>query len=57
MTMSDKVVITREIAPMPTRRDDAHKGDVGRIAIVGGCCDEVLMVGAVGLALAVLERV
>jgi len=50
MTMSDKVVITREIAPMPTRRDDAHKGDVGRIAIVGGCCDEVLMVGAVGLA-------
>lgn len=28
--------ITREISPLPSRRDDAHKGDVGRILIIGG---------------------
>lgn len=47
--MSDEVTITREIAPLPSRADDAHKGDVGRIAVVGGCCDDVLMIGAVAL--------
>ncbi len=48
--MPSEVVITREIAPIPERRDDAHKGDVGRLVIVGGCCGETLMVGAPALA-------
>lgn len=43
-------VITREIVPLPERADDAHKGDVGRIAVIGGCCDEQAMVGAPALA-------
>ncbi|MGD2109268.1 MAG: NAD(P)H-hydrate dehydratase [Phycisphaerae bacterium] len=48
--MPSEPVLTREIAPLPERRDDAHKGDVGRLVIIGGCCDETLMVGAVALA-------
>jgi NAD(P)H-hydrate epimerase len=48
--MSSKLIITREIAPIPERRDDAHKGDVGRIVIIGGCCGDVVMVGAPALA-------
>lgn len=48
--MSSKLVLTREISPLPERHLDAHKGDVGRIAIIGGCCDEVAMVGAPALA-------
>lgn len=47
---SNDVIITREIAPLPVRRDDAHKGNVGRIVVIGGCDDDVLMVGAVALA-------
>ncbi len=43
-------IITREIAPLPDRSDAAHKGEVGRIAIIGGCCSEVVMVGAPALA-------
>jgi NAD(P)H-hydrate epimerase len=41
--------ITREIPAIPERKDDAHKGDVGRLAVVGGCAGEVLMVGACAL--------
>ena len=48
--MSSRLIITREIAPVPERSDDAHKGDVGRIVIIGGCCGDVVMVGAPGLA-------
>lgn len=48
--MPSDVIITREIAALPQRSDDAHKGDVGRIVIVGGCCGEVAMVGAPALA-------
>ena len=48
--MSPDLTITREIAPLPTRSDDAHKGDVGRIVIIGGCCGDVAMVGAPALA-------
>lgn len=44
--MASKITITREIASLPERTDNAHKGDVGRIAVIGGCCDEVMMVGA-----------
>ena len=36
----------REIPPLPERPDDAHKGQVGRITVVGGRMDEVGMVGA-----------
>ena len=47
--MADELIITREVAPIPERRDDAHKGDVGRLIVIGGCCDEVAMVGAPAL--------
>ena len=43
-------ILTREIAALPSRADDAHKGDVGRIVILGGCCDTTLMAGAPALA-------
>ncbi len=48
--MSNDVVITREIPPLPRRADDVHKGQLGRIAIVGGCTGEVTMIGAPALA-------
>lgn len=48
--MSTEIIVTREVAPLPARADHAHKGDVGRIVIVGGCCDDILMVGAPALA-------
>lgn len=48
--MSSGVVITREIVPIPERRDDAHKGDVGRVVIIGGCANDLVMVGAPALA-------
>jgi len=48
--MTDELIITREIAPLPERVPEAHKGDVGRLCIIGGSCDEELMIGAVALA-------
>lgn len=48
--MTSELIVTQEIAPAPTRREDAHKGDVGRVVILGGCCGEVMMVGAPALA-------
>jgi NAD(P)H-hydrate epimerase len=48
--MTDNLVITQEIPPLPDRREDAHKGDVGRLVVIGGCCGEVAMVGAPALA-------
>lgn len=48
--MASELIVTREIAAAPPRRDDAHKGDVGRVIIIGGCCSEVCMVGAPSLA-------
>ncbi len=48
--MHHEPIITREIATFPARADDAHKGDVGRVAIVGGCCDaDTMMAGAPAL--------
>jgi hydroxyethylthiazole kinase-like uncharacterized protein yjeF len=47
--MSVDVIITREIPPLPRREDDAHKGSVGRIIILGGSADEVSMIGAPAL--------
>lgn len=41
---------TTRVPPLPTRADDAHKGDVGRIAIIGGRLDEAAMIGAPALA-------
>ncbi|MCH7591842.1 MAG: NAD(P)H-hydrate dehydratase [Planctomycetes bacterium] len=49
MTTPDPVV-TREVGSVPQRRDEAHKGEVGRVAIVGGCSGDVTMVGAPALA-------
>ncbi len=48
--MTKDPIITRQIAALPDRSEDAHKGDVGRIVVIGGCCDEsALMVGAAAL--------
>lgn len=47
--MASELIITREIASLPPRAEDAHKGDAGRVVIIGGCCDEVMMVGAPAL--------
>ncbi|MEK6799461.1 MAG: NAD(P)H-hydrate dehydratase [Planctomycetota bacterium] len=49
--MTNDLIVTREIAPLPSRRDDAHKGEVGRIVIIGGTCGpDAAMVGAPALA-------
>jgi NAD(P)H-hydrate epimerase len=48
--MADDLTVTREIAPIPDRSEDAHKGDVGRLVVIGGCSGEVVMVGAPALA-------
>lgn len=54
--MARHVVMTREVAPLPARAPDAHKGDVGRLAVVGGCDGDVFMAGAPALtALAALR--
>ena len=45
-----ELIVTHEIASLPDRRPDAHKGDVGRVIIVGGCNADTLMVGAPALA-------
>jgi NAD(P)H-hydrate epimerase len=45
-----ELIVTHEISPLPDRRPDAHKGDVGRIVIIGGCNTDTLMVGAPALA-------
>lgn len=48
--MSRKPIFTREIQQPPARADDAHKGDVGRVAIIGGCDSITTMIGAPALA-------
>jgi NAD(P)H-hydrate epimerase len=48
--MATNLIITQEIPPLPERPEDAHKGDVGRLVIIGGCCDEAAMIGAPALA-------
>ncbi len=48
--MSNGPVVTREIAPLPARDDEAHKGQVGRVAIIGGCSGGRTMIGAPALA-------
>lgn len=48
--MNPDIIMTQEIAHLPRRADDAHKGDAGRIVVIGGACGEVMMVGAPALA-------
>jgi NAD(P)H-hydrate epimerase len=48
--MAGELIITHEVPAIPRRRDDAHKGDVGRLVIVGGSYGEVTMAGAAALA-------
>ncbi|NOT01343.1 MAG: NAD(P)H-hydrate dehydratase [Phycisphaerales bacterium] len=43
------MTVPRDIPPFPPRADDAHKGDVGRIVVIGGRFDDVGMVGAPAL--------
>jgi|CXWL01.1.fsa_nt_gi NAD(P)H-hydrate epimerase len=45
-----ELIVTREIPPLPDRSPDAHKGNVGRLVIIGGCSADSLMVGAPALA-------
>ncbi len=44
-----ELIVTREISPLPDRSLDAHKGDAGRILVIGGCSADTLMVGAPAL--------
>ena len=44
--MTGEYIITREISALPDRAEDAHKGSVGRLVVIGGCCGEVMMAGA-----------
>jgi hydroxyethylthiazole kinase-like uncharacterized protein yjeF len=45
-----ELIVTHEIAPLPDRTREAHKGNVGRLIIIGGSNSETLMVGAPALA-------
>ena len=47
--MPTDTTITREISTLPARPDHAHKCMVGKIAIIGGCAGETMMVGAPAL--------
>ncbi|MCH8149012.1 MAG: hypothetical protein IH987_13700, partial [Planctomycetes bacterium] len=44
--MTTELTITREIAPLPEPKADAHKGNAGRVVVIGGSCTEIMMVGA-----------
>lgn len=48
--MARDVTITREVSPLPSRADDLHKGDAGRVVIIGGCVGDTFMAGAPALA-------
>ncbi|MFH0983876.1 MAG: NAD(P)H-hydrate dehydratase [Planctomycetota bacterium] len=48
--MTHKLVRIDDLPALPERADDAHKGEVGRILIVGGRMNEIGMVGAPALA-------
>lgn len=41
--------VTREIPPLPVRGDEAHKGTVGRVVVLGGQSGETTMIGAVAI--------
>ena len=49
--MTADPIRTREISPLPKRPDDAHKGSVGRLVVIGGCRTATsTMIGAPALA-------
>jgi len=48
--MAEDLIVTREIAQLPKRSDDAHKGQVGRVVVIGGCYGDTVMIGAPALA-------
>ncbi|MCK4659955.1 MAG: NAD(P)H-hydrate dehydratase [Phycisphaerae bacterium] len=48
--MSSEPIQITEIPTLPTRADDAHKGEVGRILVVGGRMNDLGMIGAPALA-------
>jgi ADP-dependent NAD(P)H-hydrate dehydratase len=48
--MADEPIRTRELAPLPTREENAHKGDAGRVVVVGGAAGPYTMIGACALA-------
>jgi len=48
--MPEDVQYITKIPSLPVRPDDAHKGDVGRLVIIGGRLDQVGMVGAPAFA-------
>ncbi len=48
--MATNLIITQEIPPLPEQREDAHKGEMGRLIVIGGCCNEHAMIGAPSLA-------
>jgi len=48
--MAEPVRIITQTPPLPERADDAHKGDVGRILVIGGRLDDVGMIGAPAMA-------
>jgi len=49
-TVTQNTVITQEISPLPMTDEGAHKGQLGRVVVIGGCGGEVMMAGAPVLA-------
>lgn len=54
--MTHEPTVTREIAPLPERDDTAHKGEVGRLCVMGGSSGDCLMIGAVALVANAAQR-
>ncbi len=49
MKRTSDLTVVDHIPELPIRADDAHKGMVGRVAVIGGRLDAIGMVGAVAL--------
>lgn len=48
--MTSKPIRIKQVPPLPEREDDVHKGEVGRILVVGGRMNEIGMIGAPAMA-------
>ncbi len=48
--VTNDVIITQEISPLPNIAANAHKGQLGRVVVIGGCGGQVMMAGAPALA-------
>jgi NAD(P)H-hydrate epimerase len=44
--MTDNIHIIRDVPPVPERPDHVHKGQVGRIVVIGGRLEDVGIIGA-----------